>query len=348
MAPASRRVRVAQVGLGRIGSFHAETLARRVRGAELAVVVDPNEALARTIGERFEVPWSVRYDEVLGDPRVDAVVIASPTPFHADQVEQAAAARKHIFCEKPLSLVPIRADAAVTAPRDAGIKLQVGFHRRFDPDFRAVKDRIDAGAVGEIRFFRATCRDMVAPSLQYLQSCGGIFADVTLHDFDVARWLVGEVSEVYATGAALSDPAIAEVAGDVDNAVVVLRFANGALGLIDNSRASGYGYEASLEIMGSLSTLRIGAGAQGVTGVETLAGASRRMDVGTDFVGRFADGYVGAVAAFVGVVATDADPSPTGEDAIAAFSLALAAQESMRTGRPVKLAAVGSGAGQPG
>jgi inositol 2-dehydrogenase len=347
MAPTSQTVRVAQVGLGRIGSFHAETLARRVPGAELARVVDPNEALARAIGERFEVPWSTSYDEVLGDPRIDAVVIASPTPLHADQLEQAAAARKHIFCEKPLSLDPVRADSAVAVARQAGVKLQVGFHRRFDPDFRAVRDRIDEGSVGEIRFLRATCRDMHAPSLEYLQSCGGIFADVTLHDFDVARWLVGEVSEVYATGSALSDPAIAEVAGDVDNAVVVLQFANGALGLIDNSRASGYGYEASLEVMGSRSTLRIGAAAQRVTGVEMLADAHRRTDVGTDFVGRFADGYVGAVAAFVGAVATDSAPSPTGEDAIAAFSLALAAQESMDTKRPIKMAVVAPGGGQP-
>jgi len=345
MAPASRKVRVAQVGLGRIGSFHAETLARRIPDAELAVVVDPNGELARTIGERFEVPWSTSYDEVLGDGDIDAVLLASPTPLHADQLEQAAAAHKHIFCEKPLSLDPALAASAVRAAREAGVKLQVGFHRRFDPDFRTVRDRIDDGSVGDIRFFRATCRDMQAPSLQYLQSCGGIFADVTLHDFDVARWLVGEVSEVYATGAALSDPAIAEVAGDVDNAVVVLRFANGALGVIDDSRASGYGYEASLEVMGSRSTVRIGAAAQRVTGVETLAGASRRSDIGTDFVGRFAEGYVGAVAAFVRAVATDSDPSPTGQDAIAAFALALAAQESMGTQRPVKVDELAAGVG---
>ncbi len=346
MAPTSPIVRVAQVGLGRIGSFHAETLARRIPGAELEHVVDPNEPLARAVGERFDVPWSTRYEDVLENPRIDALVIASPTPLHADQLEAAAAAGKHTFCEKPLSLDPDRADAAVTAAHEAGIKLQVGFHRRFDPDFRAVKNRIHEGAVGEIRFFRATCRDMHAPSLEYLRSCGGIFADVTLHDFDVARWLVGEVEEIYATGAALSDPRIADVAGDVDNAVVVLRFAGGALGLIDNSRASGYGYEASLEIMGSRSTLRIGAAAQRVTGVESLADAHRRADIGTHFVRRFADGYVGALAAFVDAVAMDSDPSPTGEDAIAAFSLALAAEKSMRTERPIKVGAGAPGAGR--
>ncbi len=345
MAPTSRRVRVAQVGLGRIGSFHAETLARRIPGAELANVVDPNEALARAIGERFEVPWSTSYDEVLGDPRIDAVVLASPTPLHADQIEQAAAARKHIFCEKPLSLDPMRANEAVAAARRAGIKFQVGFHRRFDPDFRLVKAKIEDGTVGDIRFFRATCRDMYAPSLEYLRDCGGIFADVTLHDFDVARWLVGEIAEVYATGAALSDPAIAEIGHDVDNAVVSVRFENGALGVIDNSRASAYGYETSLEVMGSRSTLRIGQAAQRVSSVDVLAGAAISSDIGTDFVARFAEGYVGAVAAFVQAIVDDLDPAPTGDDAIAAFDVSLAADLSMRTNQPVVVAAkVGSDA----
>jgi myo-inositol 2-dehydrogenase/D-chiro-inositol 1-dehydrogenase len=226
----------------------------------------------------------------------------------------------------------------VAAVKRAQVKLQVGFQRRFDPDFRLVKAKIDDGSVGDIRFFRATCRDMRAPNLEYLRNCGGIFADVTLHDFDVARWLVGEIVEVYATGAALSDPAIAEVAGDVDNAVVSVKFANGALGVIDNSRASAYGYETSIEVMGSRSTLRVGQRAQGVSRVEILADAAVRSDIGVDFVTRFADGYVAALAAFVRAVAEDSAPSPTGEDAVAAFTLALAAQRSMALNRPVPVA----------
>jgi len=340
VTPASRTVRVAQVGLGRIGGFHAETLARRIPDAELALVVDADAARAQAAGQRLGVPASSNYRDALADPAIDAVLIASPTPLHAEMVEAAAASGKHIFCEKPLSLDPARADQAIAAVRKAQVKLQVGFHRRFDPDFRFIKDRIDDGSLGEVRFFRATCRDMTPPSLEYLRACGGIFADVTLHDFDVARWLVGEVEEVYAAGAALSDSQIAEVAGDVDNAIVALRFASGALGLIDNSRASGYGYEASLEVMGSRSTLRIGPAAQRVTGVESLAAGARAWDIGTDFVARFADGYVGAVAAFVAAVASDSEPSPTGRDAVAAFALALAARESMETHRAVRLAAV--------
>jgi myo-inositol 2-dehydrogenase/D-chiro-inositol 1-dehydrogenase len=286
----------------------------------------------------LDVPWTSSYDEVLGDLAVDAVVIATPTPLHAEMIERAAAAGKHVFCEKPLSLEPSRDAKAVVEAKRAHIKLQVGFQRRFDPDFRLVKAKIDEGIVGDIRFFRATCRDMRAPSLEYLRNCGGIFADVTLHDFDVARWLVGEIVEVYARGAALSDPAIAEVAGDVDNAVVSVKFANGALGLIDNSRASAYGYETSIELMGSRSTLRVGQQAQGVSRVETLADASVSSDIGIDFVTRFADGYVAGLAAFVRAIADDVAPSPTGEDGVAAFTLALAAQRSVALNRPVAVA----------
>jgi myo-inositol 2-dehydrogenase/D-chiro-inositol 1-dehydrogenase len=286
----------------------------------------------------LDVPWTSSYDEVLGDLAVDAVVIATPTPLHAEMIERAAAAGKHVFCEKPLSLEPSRDAKAVVEAKRAHIKLQVGFQRRFDPDFRLVKAKIDEGIVGDIRFFRATCRDMRAPRLEYLRNCGGIFADVTLHDFDVARWLVGEIVEVYARGAALSDPAIAEVAGDVDNAVVSVKFANGALGLIDNSRASAYGYETSIELMGSRSTLRVGQQAQGVSRVETLADASVSSDIGIDFVTRFADGYVAGLAAFVRAIADDVAPSPTGEDGVAAFTLALAAQRSVALNRPVAVA----------
>lgn len=330
-------LRIAQVGLGRIGAFHANTLARRVTQAELAMVVDADAARAEAIGSRFDVPWSTRYEDVLSEPTIDAVLIATPTPLHPEMVEGAADAGKHIFCEKPLALDPRRADDALAAVGRAGVLFQIGFHRRFDPDFLTVKERIDDGSVGEVRFFRATCRDMQAPSIDYLKTCGGIFADVTLHDFDVARWLVGEIDELYATGAALTDPAIAEVAGDVDNAIVALRFRNGALGLIDNSRASGYGYEASLEVMGSRSTVRVGSAAQRVTRVDTLSDASDSSDVGTDFVERFADGYVGAVAAFVTAVLAGRQPSPGGEDAVAAFSLAQAARQSMTENRPIQI-----------
>jgi inositol 2-dehydrogenase len=334
-------LRVAQVGLGRIGAFHANTLARRVAQADLAMVVDADAARAEATGSRFGVPWSTRLEDVLSERNIDAVLIATPTPLHPEMVERAAKAGKHIFCEKPLALDPQRADDALAAVGRAGVQFQVGFHRRFDPDFLTVKERIDDGSVGDIRFFRATCRDMQAPSIDYLKSSGGICADVTLHDFDVARCLVGEIEELYATGAALTDPAIAEVAGDVDNAIVALRFRNGALGLIDNSRASAYGYEASLEVMGSQATVRVGSAAQRVTRVDTLSNASNRSDVGTDFVGRFADGYVGAVAAFVAAVLAGRQPSPGGVDAVAAFALAQAARQSMTENRPIQISTAG-------
>jgi myo-inositol 2-dehydrogenase/D-chiro-inositol 1-dehydrogenase len=287
------------------------------------------------MSKRFQVPWTDSYDNVLADPQVDAVLIATPTPLHAAMIKKAAASGKHIYCEKPLSLDIARAADAVAAARSTAVKLQVGFQRRFDPDFRLVKARIDDGTVGDIRFFRATCRDMRAPSLDYLRNCGGIFADVTLHDFDIARWLVGEIVEVYACGAALSDPAIAQIASDVDNAVVVAKFANGAIGVIDNSRESVYGYETSLEVMGSRATIRVGQSAQRVSHVEMLREAARSSDIGTDFVTRFAAGYVAAVDAFVAAIVDNTAAWPTGEDAMAAFVLAQTAQRSMASNRPV-------------
>jgi len=251
-------VRVGLVGLGRMGRFHAANLAGRVPGARLVRIVDAAEDVAReTSGRLGGVKWSTRYDDLLEDLEVEAVVVASPTPLHAEMAEAAAAAGKHVFCEKPVSLELEPNYRVIEAVRAAGVKMQVGFHRRFDPDYRAAREKISAGHIGEVYLFRTSLRDMRSPGFDYLKGSGGFFADVTVHDFDAARWLVGEISEVTAVGAALSDPGFEE-AGDIDNAVVTLRFASGALGVIDNSRVAGYGYECSSEIMGHRGTLRVG------------------------------------------------------------------------------------------
>ena len=238
-----RRVGLGVAGLGRIGLMHAENLAGQVPSAELLRVVDADEARARATGEQLGVAWSTSYEDLLADPNVHGVVIATPTPLHVEMVERAAAAGKHIFCEKPISLDLSSTLAAIDVAREAGSALQIGFHRRFDPDFAAAAERIDAGELGDVYFFRTTLRDKQPPPMEYIKASGGFFVDVTIHDLDAARWLVGEIEEVTAHGAALSDPAF-EAADDVDNAVVVLRFANGALGVIDESRAAGYGYGA--------------------------------------------------------------------------------------------------------
>ncbi len=329
------RVRVGLVGLGRMGRFHAANLAGRTPLAELVRIVDASEKLARETAERLGgVEWSTSYADLLDDPEVEAVVVASPTPLHAEMTEAAAEAGKHVLCEKPISLQRERTYEVIDAVRSAGVKMQVGFHRRFDPDYRAAWEKISAGDIGDIYLFRTSLRDMRSPGFDYIKGSGGFFADVTLHDFDAARWLVGEVEEVTAFGAALSDPGFDEV-GDIDNAVVTLRFASGALGVIDNSRVAGYGYECSSEIMGSEGTLRIDNHRR--VAVQTLIPERVCQDYVTDFVERFTDAYRQEMEHFVRAVRSDQDPEVGGADAAAAFVLAQAADRSYREGRTVPL-----------
>jgi inositol 2-dehydrogenase len=326
---------VGLVGLGRMGRFHAANLAGRIPMARLMRIVDANEKIARDNSEQLGgVAWSTSYADLLDDPEIDAVVVASPTPLHAEMAEAAAKAGKHVFCEKPISLDLERTYQVIEAVRSADVKIQVGLHRRFDPDYRAAWEKVSAGEIGEVYLFRTSLRDMRSPGFDYIKGSGGFFADVTLHDFDAARWLVGEIEEVTAFGAALSDPGFKEV-GDIDNAVVTLRFAGGALGVIDNSRVAGYGYECSSEIMGSRATLRVDNHRR--VAVKTLTPDRVCQDYVTDFVERFADAYREEMEHFVQAVRVGEDPGVSGADAAAAFVLAQAAERSYREGRTVRL-----------
>jgi inositol 2-dehydrogenase len=333
--PMYEPVRVGLVGLGRMGRFHATNLAGRIPGARLVRVSDAAEDVARENASRLGgLGWSTRYEDLLEDPEIEAVVVASPTHLHAEMVEAAAASGKHVFCEKPISHDLERTYDAIEAAREAGVGLQVGFQRRHDPDYRAAKERISAGHIGEVYLFRTTLSDMRSPGFDYIEGSGGFFADVTVHDFDAAHWLVGEITEVTAAGAALSDPGFEEV-GDIDNAVITLRFADGALGVIDNSRVAGYGYECSSEIVGHRGTLRVGDHRR--VSLETLTPGRACRDHVSDFVERFADAYREEMEHFVRVVRGEAEPEPNGTDAAAATVLARAAERSHREGRTVRL-----------
>jgi predicted dehydrogenase len=312
-----------------MGRIHAAALAGRCSTARLACVYDANPDAARAVGAELDVPWTASYEELLD--RVDAVAIASPTGTHAPLTTIAAAAGKHVFCEKPISLDRATTVATLDAVEAAGVVFQVGFHRRSDPDWAAAAARIHAGELGEVTFFRTSLRDMTAPNPAFLSGSGGFFLDVTVHDLDVARWLVGEVVEVHAHGAA-SDPAFAAL-GDIDTAVVVLRFANGALGVIDNSRSARYGYECSTEVMGTLATVRIDA--PHVRGIEWRTPGLASRDIARDFEERYPWAYAAELDAFARAVRDGTPPPVTGRDALAAFDLALAACDSWRTGRPV-------------
>jgi inositol 2-dehydrogenase len=328
------RVRLGLAGLGRMGRFHAENLAGRAPSVDLVRVVDADETTARRVGEELEVEWATSIDALLDDPEIQAVAIATPTPTHAELIERAAAAGKHVFCEKPVSLELEPTRRAIEAAHAGGVKLQVGFHRRFDPDWAAAAARIEAGELGDVYLFRTSLRDMRPPSIEYIKGSGGFFVDVTIHDLDTARWLVGEIDEVTAFGAALSDPAFGE-AGDVDNAVVTLRFRSGALGVIDNSRVAGYGYECSTEVMGSKATVRVDHHRR--AHIEWREHGTASVDFVADFTERYPLAYLLELEDFAQAVRDDRPVKVTGEDALAAFVLARACDRSLAEGRTVRV-----------
>jgi inositol 2-dehydrogenase len=330
----TRRARLGLAGLGRMGLYHASNLAVRCSSAELARVVDIDEALAKRVGIDLGVDWSDSFGDIVDDESIDAVVIVVPTPFHAELIERAAAAGKHIFCEKPISLEWEPSVRAVEAARSGGVKLQIGFHRRFDPDWRAAVERIEEGQLGEVYLFRTSLRDMRSPSIEYIKSSGGFFIDVTVHDFDTARWMVGEIDEVWSQGAALTDPAIGD-AGDIDTALVVVKFASGALGVIDNTRSAGYGYECSTEIVGSKASVRIDNHRR--AHLQWLTPGAACVDWVKDFTERYPEAYRAELDSFARAVVEDRPVQVTGEDALAAYVLCEAADISLREHRPVRL-----------
>jgi inositol 2-dehydrogenase len=328
-----QRTRLGVIGLGRIGRLHAANLAASP-SVELVRVVDVDPAVAEAVSDEVGVAWSTATADLIDDSTVEGVVIAVPTPQHVELLEAAAKAGKHVFCEKPIALELEPTTHAIETAREAGVKLQVGLHRRFDPDWAAAAERIHAGELGEVRFFRSSLRDMRPPPLSYLASSGGFFVDVTIHDLDTARWLVGEVEEVTAVAAALSDPGFADV-GDADHAVVVLRFANGALGVVDNSRAAGYGYECSAEVMGSAATVRVDRHRRANT--LWLAEGRESFERVADFVELFHEAYRRELESFAAAIRYDREPAVTGEDALAAFVLARACDRSLLEGRTVRV-----------
>ena len=335
------RLRVGQVGLGGLGATHARNLGGRIPGAELVRVVDLDAARAAAFADELGVAWSTDYEALLEDPGVEAVVIATPTALHAEMIERAARAGKHVFTEKPVALTRESALSALAAAREAGIALQVGFHRRFDPDWREAKRRIDAGELGEPYLFRSSLRDAAADAdADFRGGFGTLLMDASIHDFDTARWLVGEVDEVTALGASLSSPAYAE-AGDMDTAAVLLRFASGALGLVDASRVAGYGFESSTELVGAKATARIGSGR--ATHLDWLTPGRITADHVADYVERHAEAYRRELEAFVDRVRRGRPVEPGGADGLAALVLSLAAERSVREGRAVCLRRAGSG-----
>ena len=332
------RVGIGLFGCGRIGRLHAELLARGVEGLRLVAVCDAVGAAAEALGNELGVAVANSPAAILGRADVDAVAICSTTQSHVDLLVEAAAAGVPAFVEKPVSLSLAEIGRAIDAVARSGIPVQVGFNRRFDPSHRAVADAVHAGDIGDLHLLRITSRDPAPPPIEYLAGSGGIFADMTIHDFDMARYVAGtEVERVYATGAVRIDPAIGEL-GDWDTAVVVLTHADGTITTIDNSRQAVYGYDQRVEAFGA-------SGA--IASQNPPAHSARRSDAtGTlaapppwFFTERYAESYRAQWEAFVEVLGGE-PPPVTLQDGRECLAIALAATRSAREGRPVDLTEV--------
>lgn len=325
----------AQFGAGRIGAIHAANLSASGR-ARLKHVVDVHAPAAQALAAQHGAQVSST-EAALADPAVGAVIIASSTDTHADLVIAAARAGKAIFCEKPIDLSLARVDACLAEVKRAGVPMLVGFNRRFDPSFAELHRRIGAGAIGAVEQVVITSRDPGPPPVAYIKVSGGLFRDMTIHDFDMARWMLGEEPvEVFAYGANLVDAAIG-AAGDVDSAMVLLKTASGRMAHINNSRRASYGYDQRVEVHGSAG--RLIAGNRTPTTVELADAQAVTADKPLHFfLERYADAYRIELTAFLDAVA-NGTPMPVGaEDGRQALVLADAAVESLRTGRPVAIA----------
>jgi myo-inositol 2-dehydrogenase/D-chiro-inositol 1-dehydrogenase len=327
-------LRFAQFGAGRIGAIHAANLAA-LNETQLLHVVDVNADAARTLAARHGAQVS-SVTAALADPNVDAVIIASSTDTHADLAIAAARAGKAIFCEKPIDLSLKRVDACLAAVKKAKVPMFVGFNRRFDPSFAALHARIAQGDIGSVEQVIISSRDPGLPPISYLKVSGGQFRDMTIHDFDMARWLLGEEPvELFAYGTCLVDPAVAKV-GDTDSAMVVMKTASGKLCHINNSRRASYGYDQRLEVHGSKG--RLMAGNRTATTVELADGAAVTSEKPLYFfLERYADAYRAELSAFVDAVVNRKPLPVTAHDGRQAIVLAEAAVKSLKTGRPVRL-----------
>jgi myo-inositol 2-dehydrogenase/D-chiro-inositol 1-dehydrogenase len=331
-----RPTKVAVIGIGRIGRMHTENLVHAVPDAYVKAVVDLKQvdpAWADGLGIPIR---STDVNRILKDQEIEAVIIAAPSGHHVELIRRAAAAGKHIFCEKPVAFEPAPIEQAHAAAAAGGVKLQVGFNRRFDPSILRMWQAVQAGEVGEIHQLRVTNRDPKAPSIEFVKQSGGLFFDFAIHDFDMMRFLSGsEIVELFAVGAVLVDPEIGK-AGDVDTAVITVRLANGALGVIDCSRQTNYGYDQRVEVFGSKGSIVV----ENTTPTSVVR--SSKNGVVADkphetFVERYREAFIAELSAFVAAVRKGLPVRVGAEDAVAAVKAAAAAKASHQTHLPVRL-----------
>ncbi len=330
-------LRFGLLGAGRIGKVHAKAVTANPK-AKLVAVADAMAPAAQAIADQYGCDVRT-IAQILAASDIDAVVICTPTDTHADLIEQFTNAGKAVFCEKPIDLSLDRVKACLKVVRANKGTLMVGFNRRFDPHFMAVRAEIDKGSVGDVEMVTITSRDPGAPPLDYIARSGGIFRDMTIHDFDMARFLLGEeVTEVSAMAAVLVDPAIGK-AGDSDSVQVMLKTATGKMALISNSRRATYGYDQRIEVHGSKGV--VSAENQRPVSIELANGSGyTRPPLHDFFMTRYTEAYAAEITAFVDAVGAKKAAAPSGEDGLAALALAEAALLSVKEGRTVKLSEI--------
>lgn len=334
-----KKLNVGIIGAGRIGQVHAKSITYHIPQAKIVAISDIYYEGAKRVAESLGIPNAYEdYHEILNNPEIDAVLICSSTDTHADIAVEAVEAGKHIFCEKPVDLTVAKIKKVIAAVEKAGVKLQIGFNRRYDHNFAEIKRLANDGKLGKLQTIKITSRDPEPPSIDYVKVSGGIFLDMTVHDFDMARFIGGEVEEVYANAAVTVDEAIGE-AGDVDTALIALKFKNGAIGVIDNCRKACYGYDQRLEVFGT--------GGQASAANDTPTNVSYINEKGnmTDkplyfFLERYMQSFTDEMTEFINAVQNDELTKTTVNDGLEALRLGLAAKLSVKEHRPVKLSEI--------
>ena len=334
------KLNVGIIGAGRIGKVHARTIIQGIPEAEVVSIADINLAEAENLAKRLGVKhYSNDYKDVINNPGVDAVIICSPTNTHAQYIIEAARAGKHIFCEKPIDLDLETIRGALEVVNECNVKLMVGFNRRFDSNFRKIKQMVVAGEIGDPHILKITSRDPAPPPMDYIAISGGMFLDMTIHDFDMARFIVGsEITDVNVDAAIMVDPRIGE-AGDVDTAIITLKFENGALGVIDNSRKATYGYDQRVEIFGSKGMIRVDNNAPDNHKYYNENGVHASLPLNF-FMDRYTEAYEREIKDFCESIVENKPVSVSGTDGLQAVAVGLAAKKSFSEKHAVKVAEV--------
>jgi len=332
-----KALRVGLIGTGRIGQLHGRNLHRLIDSIELKAITDIQPETAESFGKELSVPVYKDYHDILKDDQIDAVIICSSTDTHAPFIEESANAKKHIFCEKPIDFDLDKIRKALKAVKDNGVKLMVGFNRRFDPHFFNTAERIKKGDIGVPHIIRITSRDPGPPPIEYIKVSGGIFLDMTIHDFDMARYLMNneDVIEIFATGNTLVDPEIGK-AGDIDTAIITMKYKSGAFCIIDNSRQAVYGYDQRIEAFGTKGSLNVPNTFSHHTTLWNEKGIAQEPPH-FFFLERYQDSYINEMHQFATSILENKELPVDGVDGLKATELGLAAKRSFQEKKPISL-----------